>query len=68
MIFAPFSDNFKCFHTADMFAALVRLFDRVTSLFGTIYSVFPFIRQNTERAHLAFFSRTILVAEHLVHP
>ncbi len=34
MIFASFSDGFKCFHTIDMFAALVH--DCVTSLFGTI--------------------------------
>ncbi len=39
--------SFKCFHTADMFAAIcwqrTPLFDHDTSLFGTIYSVFSLI-------------------------
>ncbi len=43
MSFASFSDSFKYFHTADMFAALA-LFDCVTSSFGIIYSVSSLIR------------------------
>ncbi len=38
------------------------LFDRVTLLFGTIYSVFSLIQS------FAVYGRIILVAEHLVHP
>ncbi len=48
MISAFFSDSFKYFHTADVFAALVPAFDRITSLFGTIYSVFSLIQPNTD--------------------
>ncbi len=58
MIFASFSDSFKCFHTVDTFAA----FDRVMSLFGTYYLVFSLIRPKTERVFFAIFGRTISVA------
>ncbi len=68
MISAFFSDSFKYFHTADVFAALVPAFDRITSLFGTIYSVFSLIQPNTEKVFFAIFGRTISVAEHSVHP
>ncbi len=48
VLYSSFLYSFKYFHTAGSSAALVPLFDRVTSLFGTIYSVFSLIRPNTE--------------------
>ncbi len=48
MICASFSNSFKYFHTTDIFAGCISacLYLIVTSLFGTINSVFLLIRPN----------------------
>ncbi len=57
MNFASFSDSFKYFHTADMFAALVH---------ATIWSCYVIVRYNL--FGLLAYTPTISVAEHSVHP
>ncbi len=55
MIIASFSEGFKYIHTAYMFSAFVLpLFDHITSLSGTYYSVFWLIRPNTDGTFLLF--------------
>ncbi len=71
MIFASLSDSFKYFHTADVFAALVRA--SIWSCHVIVrYSLFGLFAYSAEHRKsfffVAIFGRTISVAEHSVHP
>ncbi len=63
MIFASFSDSFKYFHTADVFAALVRasIWSRHVIVRYNLFGLFAYY-------FFAIFGQTISVAEHSVHP
>ncbi len=69
MIFESLSDSFKCFHTADVFAALVR-----TSIWShnviVRYKLFSLFANSAEHLNSFFpiFGWTISIAEHSVHP
>ncbi len=57
MISASFSDSFKCFHIANMFAALVQasIWSRHVIVWSNLFWLFAYLL-------------TISVAEHSVHP
>ncbi len=68
MIFASFSDSFKYFHTADMFAAFVRA--SIWSCHVIVrYILFGLFTYSIRKSFFfAIFGQTISVAEHSVHP
>ncbi len=69
MIFASLSDSFKYFHTADVFAALVRasIWLRHVIVRYNLFGLFAYSAEH-RKSFFAIFGRTISVAEHSVHP
>ncbi len=69
MIFASLSDSFKYFHTADVFAALVRasIWSRHVIVRYNLFGLFTYSAEH-RNSFFAIFGRTISVAEHSVHP
>ncbi len=71
MMFASLSlsDRFKCFHTADVFAALVlaSIWSSNVIVRYKLFGIFAYSAEHRKR-FFPIFGRTISFAEHLVHP
>ncbi len=64
------SDRFKCFHTADVFAASVRttIWSRNVIVQYKLFGLFGYSAEHQKSFFFPIFGQTISVAEHSVHP